>query len=415
MKEIWEKEYKENVNAFISQEEISYILASADNIFKCVERYKAPSCFIDFELIAAVNYADIANEAKLKDTLTLLISNQERYQDEELIFLAFHTMFAMIWKLDVLFLTHLKECVAANAVWNYTLGVLAQNKAKNEIFNTYSWPYWLRNSSLNYAASLPENIRNEYMKLEVVMIKANDIQAHCKKIGKKYIITLDYGIYIYLQEWIKILLTGYRIRQYCIKRNFVMTEPVRTGAQLFLTIADILNRRIPAYQIPPPAMNFKCNDYFISRENVENQIAFILGHELGHILLHTKNGCIDRKKIELEADDFSVNFLKNRVSISGILNKEDPTNKMPFEENDIQSSDKLENRLESIEILFIFYKLYYYACQKRNYIIAVNTDYFNIDERKKNIYMKYFAGAERPFVTYAEDFAERIQKKIDES
>lgn len=51
---------------------------------------------------------------------------------------------------------------------------------------------------------------------------------------------------------------------------------------------------------------------------VENQLAFIFGHEIGHVMCHSSKNIPQGRKIEFEADDFSMDILRRlevRISV----------------------------------------------------------------------------------------------------
>lgn len=405
-------DFQKYVIPTVSTEEIECIIANTYTVFKPVCRYMWPNINIDFELMTAIDYSNTINDSELKNVIAIISSNRNKYCDEELLYLLFRSMFFVVWKLDVLFLTHLEQCALVNYRWNQSLIYFSKNKVEGNLFALKCLPYWLRNTSLNYAFSLPSDLQDIYKQIEIVMIKADDIQAKCKLIGKTYIITLDCGIYIYLQEWSRLLLQGYRLKQYCSDNDWVITEPVKTGAKLLLSIVNNLRGDGSVFQMPAPAMNFKQNDQIIVREIVESQIEFIIGHELGHIVKHINLNPPYNKCIELEADDFSLDILKYSKGIVAVLNKADMSIKLPFEENDVQSKELYEKKVESVEILFAFYDMFYYICQ-RKYEESENTTHPELKERRENVCKRYTNGLKRPFIDYVYSLVYKIKEQID--
>lgn len=407
------EEFQKHVVPLIPSESLDCVFACLHAAFEPVNRYMKQGIHLDFELIATVNYADVVQQGKLKNVISFLSDNGNRYSDKELLFLFLRSMISVVWKLDVLLLTHLTQCATANLKWNNTLIHLSQDELQEYYFRLNQLPYWLRNTSINFYSALPTELKSKYANTEFVMIKANDIHACCKLIGQTHIIALDSGIYTYLQEWCKMLVHGYRVKEYCNKNNWAITDPVKTGARFFVAIADIMNNVGSVYQMPPSSMIFCENDNLIIRDIVENQICFIIGHEFGHIVLHSSYDNLSDKSIEFEADDFSAALLKNFNGTAGILNKADRSVNLPIEENDIQSRSPYERRIESAELLFFFFDAYHYACRKRGY--AQNTDNFHPDssERKKNLCKQYPAKSNTPLADYAENLICRIKSQID--
>ena len=109
-----EDDFSKHVFPIISQEGIEYVMASRVAVFESVQRYMWEAINIDFELITGIDYAHIVNQAQLEDVVCFLSENKNRYRDEELIYLFLRSMISMVWKFDVLFLTHLEQCVMAN-------------------------------------------------------------------------------------------------------------------------------------------------------------------------------------------------------------------------------------------------------------------------------------------------------------
>ena len=179
-----------------------------------------------------------------------------------------------------------------------------------------------------------------------------------------------------------------------------------------LSIVNNLRGDGSVFQMPAPAMNFKQNDQIIVREIVESQIEFIIGHELGHIVKHINLNPPYNKCIELEADDFSLDILKYSKGIVAVLNKADMSIKLPFEENDVQSKELYEKKVESVEILFAFYDMFYYICQ-RKYEESENTTHPELKERRENVCKRYTNGLKRPFIDYVYSLVYKIKEQID--
>lgn len=398
----------------ISNQGIEYVLGYGEKAFESVRRYMQTSIHMDFELMTAIAYSDVVSQSDLKEVISFLSANKNKYADEELLFLVLRSMVVRTWKLDVLLLTHLEQCALANNRWNQALIFLSQNKLEGNYFTLKGLPYWLRNTSINYAYILPDKLRDQYMQMEIVMTKSNNIQAKCKRLGETYIIVLDYGIYVYLQEWCRILLHGYRIRQYCEENDWDITDPVKTGAWLMISVVETLRGSGSVYQMPVPAMNFRNNDSVISREIVESQIEFMIGHELGHVVKHSLHSLPYDKSIEYEADAFSMEMLQYDVSAVTVINKADTSIRLPIEENDIQSKNPYDRKIEAVEILFAFYDIFYYTCRKRGYRNLENTAHPEPVERRKKIQNKYSEDFEGPLIKYADSLIERIKKQIDD-
>lgn len=362
----------------------------------------------------AVDYSRVVNTKALTSVVSFLQANKNRYADEELLFLFLRSMVSVTWKLDVLFLTHLEQCVEANYQWHQTLSVFSQNKLEGNYFALDGLPSWLRDISIRYAEVLTIDQLEKYRQMEVVLVKANDIEAQCRLIGNTHIVSLDCGLYTYLQEWCLFILQGYRIKQYCSENSWwVLTEPIKSGATLFLAIADILQGGSSVYQMPPSAMNTDRSDFLIAREIVDAQLAFIFGHEIGHIMCHSAKDIPQGKEIEFEADDFSMDILKRLEIQVSVINKSNAGIKLAYENNEVQSKNPNDRKIEAVEILFAFYGMYNYACQKRGYKIPKNDTHPEIYERRANISKRYSKLAQKPLAIYADDLITKIKREID--
>lgn len=381
--------------------------------FEPVERYMWTGTHIDFEMITAIDYSSILNEQRLEPVITLLSSNRNKYPDNELMFLFLRSMASVTWKLDVLLLTHLEQCASANSEWNQLLAYLSHNKLEGNCFSFDKLPYWLKNVSDHFISALPAELKEKFNQIEVVMIKSNDIQAQCKLIGNTHIITLDSGLYTFLSEWCKLLIHGYRLKQYCQKNDWSLTDPIKSCANLFIAIVEALRGNGSIYRLPMPAMNFNFNDSLIVKDILQYQIQFMLGHEFSHIIKHVNLDAPYNKAIELEADSFSLEMLKRVDFNVSILNRPNATTQISEEENDIQSKHKHDKKIECIEILFSFFDLFYYTCHKLGYPLISNTTHPKIKTRRQNLYKQYTPTHVSPLINYIDYLSPQIKNQIE--
>lgn len=406
--EIIKDEFDKHVKPVIKEESLTYFMALTMSHFEKVRRYMWPATHLDFELLTTIDYSEISFNSEVSDIIEITSNNSNRYKEEEILYLTLRTMYKVIWKLDMLLLLHLEECVEKNYKWNYLIAGLAQNKLEGMYYYLTDMPYWLRNEHIGLLHSPPLGLEmRKLLSVEVAMHKANDIQASYRSLGKNKMIFLDFGLYVYLTEWCELVLSGYRIRKYCEENDYSLTEPVKTGAGLFCAIADILANKCETYDLPM-MMNFDKHDPLIAKEIVTSQIDFILAHEYGHIIIDEES---DDLNDEIRADDVALKWIKNSKMEAQILNKGHDV-KLEIENNDIQSV-RIENRkVEAIELLFIFYDLYYYVCKERGYKLLKKQMLRMIACRRKNI--RQYVNEESPLlVEYADELATRIKTIID--
>lgn len=401
---------KRFVTPIISSDGIYHFIACSTNHFEEVSRYMRPNLNMDFEILTSIDYSVVANDDNIGELIRLMVSSDHRYRDEELLYLLLRTMLVPIWKLDVFLLTHLRKCAETNEQWNYTIGYLAQNKLDGYDYSLTGLPYWLRNEHINLLQNpYPECDVGILHSVELAMLKSNDIQASFRALGNNRMIVLDYGLYIYLAEWCKLILSGYRLRKYCEENDYALTEPIKTGASLVIAIADILANRRPVFLMPPSMMLFDKNDPLVIKEIVMHQIDFILAHEYGHIILNHHS---ESQANEIDADLFSVRWIHHLKSIVKTLNDKNSEG-VPTFSNNIQATNDLDRKTEAIEILFAFFELFYYVCEKRKYNIASFNIHPQISERRAQI-RDYHSYTGRPhLIRYTDELSECIRNNID--
>lgn len=401
---------KRFVTPIISSDGINHFIACSSNHFEEVFRYMWPNFNIDFEILTSIDYSVVTNDSNIGELIRLMVSSDHRYRDEELLYLLLRSILVPIWKLDVFLLTHLHQCAEKNVQWNYTIGYLAQNKLNGYDYSLTGMPYWLRNEHITFLQNpYPECDIDILHSVELAMLKSNDIQASFRALGNSKMIVLDYGLYIYLAEWCKLILSGYRLRKYCEENDYVLTEPIKTGTSLVIAIADILANQRPVFLMPPSMMLFDKNDPLVIKEIVMHQIDFILAHEYGHIILNHHS---ESQVNELAADLFSVNWIHQLKGEVTILNNKE-SESVPIFNNDIQSEKDLDKKIEAIEILFAFFELFYYVCEKRNYNIGSFNTHPQISERRAQIRNYHNYTGNPHLIRYCDELAECIRNNID--
>lgn len=398
------------VTPIISSEGINHFIACSIEHFKEVSRYMWPCSNMDFEILTSLDYSLVTSNNNLRELLKIIVSNDNQYRDEELIYLLLRMMIVPIWKLDVFLLTHLHKCAEINAKWSLTINYLANGHLEGNYYCLTNMPYWLRNEHIHLLHNLPPQCDIDKLhSVELAMLKSNNIQAVCKTLGNSKMIFLDYGLYVYLAEWCKLILSGYRLRKYCEENDYSLTEPIKTGASLIIAITDILANKQSVFFMPPSIMLFDKNDPLIIKEIVSHQIDFILAHEYGHIILNHHSENPDN---EIAADLFSVSWIRclegKVLSVgNGGANTDDANS------NDIQSINDLDRKIESIEILFVFFELFYYISKKRNNIVTFGDTHPQIRERRNKIRENHGYQGNSQLIKYTDELFEYIKCYID--
>ncbi|GFZ32442.1 hypothetical protein CSC2_29680 [Clostridium zeae] len=424
--DIVKEDMHENAEMIIEKSGIDLLFAEMFKTYKDVSRYMSKEIGIDLELLQSIDYAKVVENKDLELMVSCIAMNGKQYSEEDILLLNIRSMFVVSWKMDIFFITHLKECAEANLRWNMVSRYFANRKVYGKKYMIYGMPYWLRNEQVNLLASIPEGYDlSEIRHIECGMIKTNDIQAHCKSQRDSRMIFMDYGVYVYLMEWIKMILCGYRVKRYNEESCFIeITEPVITCTNLFIVIVDILRNNGSVSNLPPSAMLFDKADIFIIKEIIMNQVDFMMAHEYGHILLKHKtqdeiktNEEMEQSfKNEYEADNFALNWIRKSEARAIRINKEDCKNQKDY--NNIQLHDLRNRKIEDIELLFTFFEMFDFVYQR---ILKVMDKEIKRSKnthptallRRMNIKQFYDGNIDTKLMNYAEDFVRRMKAYMD--
>lgn len=416
----------EHVEMIIEKSGIDLLFAEIYKIHKDVSRYMSKEFGIDLELLQSIDYAKIVENKDLKLMVNCIAMNGKQYSEEDILLLNIRSMFVMSWKMDIFFITHIRECVEANIRWNKASSYFANRKVCGKKYMLCGMPYWLRNEQISLLASIPDEYDlSEIRHIECGVIKTNDIQAHCMSLGNSRMIFMDYGVYVYLMEWIKMILCGYRVKKYNEESDFIeLTEPVITCTDLFIAIVDILRNNGRVFNLPPSAMLFDKADIFIIKEIIMNQVDFMMAHEYGHILLEqktqdeikTKEEMEQSFKNEYEADNFAMNWIRKSEARAIRLNMEDYKNQKDY--NNIQLQDLKNRKVENVELLFTFFEMFDFVYQRIIKLMDKEIERSKDTHptallRRKNIRQFYDGDIDTKLMNYAEDFVRRMKVYMD--
>ncbi len=390
----------------ISKDELNDFIALHSACFFDVRRYLNPGVYNDFEIMASVDYSDILNNENLKRMTGRLIENNQQYDDRDLAYLILRHIMQYTWKLDIPFLLHLKQCYQASIKWG---GLLRLKAAEQSILR--GLPYWLRNEQIALFYDIDSELEDILNKIEFLMIKSNMVFPKYSSLSNSqntfYFIHVDSGIYSFLLDWAKILLSGYRSDIFNATNNVVYaTEPVKTGATLMFVITEIIRGSTSSFSLPEPALTFSQNDCNISKEIVSFQISFLIRHECGHIYVAEKSLEFSDQEEELYADEFALKYLeKDKTRISTLGSKTDSV-------NDIQSSNDTDRKIENIELLFLFYEMYFYASELLGYNTEEDNSHPESIVRRESLRKYYSKDKQTPLLDYAENMVSRIKEEM---
>ena len=396
---------EDKVKPIVSEGRLEEIIAYNNACLYEVDRYRYHGVTLDFEGITAIDYVDILQKQGLRRATERLIENKAQYDEKDLNYLVLRNLINYSWKLDVIFGLHLKECMQASGNWGILLRKLACDKNLLE-----RQPYWLRNEQANLLQAMEPDMYELLSKVELVMVKSSKVFPKCSSTGAYYFIQMDRGIYPFLFEWIRVLLSGYRIHEFNEKNEIMqVTEPIKTGAMLMFAIVNVIRGNRSAFVLPEPAMMFSPEDYGIAKEVVTNQIEFLLGHEYGHIYAMENNMSMEAKEEEFYADDFSVKLLEKVGAVIAAVNRE--TDRV---QNDIQQESAIDRKIEDIELLFLFYDMYFYASELMGYGEEADDSHPASGIRREAV-RKYYTNMQKtPLLDYAESIIDKIKRKMRE-
>ena len=208
-----------------------------------VDRYRNKTFMLDFENLCAVDYSDVLQEERLKRIATHLTESDGQYEERDLNYLTLRNALNYSWNPDIRYWFHLKNAIQSSFAWGMFLRELScqENLLSGQ-------PYWLRNEQINLLHVMEPEMQDMLLKVELVMKKSNKIFPQYSALKANHLIILDSGIYPFLLEWAKLLLSGYRIRQIDEKSDyFTIKEPFKTSAMQMLAIVRIIRGNESAY------------------------------------------------------------------------------------------------------------------------------------------------------------------------
>ena len=391
-----------NVKATLSESETEAIFALFLESFKGVERYMYRGFSLDFEAYTSIDYVSVLNNQNLR-LLIEYCMKERTYPNEELLYLIYRNFMIWTWRPDPRTFLHMEEIAQATAIWHANLIMLSKKMCERGRIVSSLMPYWLRNEQSCLMLCVPQGCNSATLRAtEIVMTKSNDIQIQCRSLGLKRFIYVDIGLYYYLSEWIKIILCNYRLVNGCIAGDVKIKELIKTTTQLMTVIVDVLVGKESVYKMPQTAMIFSRSDAIIIKEIVTLQIGFSLAHEYGHALMGYSNDYHG----ELKADALALEWVcQSKGSIDTIVGME--------YKNDIQSDNVSDRVAESIELLFVFYELFYFIKDRRYFSKKQLQSYHpKIAERRKQC-RRWYSGIDcnRKLIQYTDQFVDRIKKQ----
>ena len=309
----------------------------------------------DFELITCLDYVDTLNNPSLKKMCQAL-SRDQSYSPKDLMYLILRNISIPIWRLDIRTMLELPDIIFATDAYNRYIYSYAAKMCGSE--QVYRCPYWLRQAQADLSYCVPNDVDKDALKKsEVIMIRNRNILASCREFRGTQFICLDYGLYFFLFEWIRILLSNYRLSN-CFFAKKIKVKPLYKSTALYIkSVCQYINGNADASALCSVPPLFSYADSLMAKDIISHQFDFILAHEYSHIGM----GCESTVEGELQADLYAIGWAKNCIGKSTFLNSDEEITEDYY---NIMSKNNSDRTIESIEIMFLFYDLFFYICDK---------------------------------------------------
>ena len=381
-----------------------------------VYRYKSHMVNTDMEVWATIDYSALLNNPRL-EKLCLMISKEQSYSQIDLMYMSLRCWLFYSWKLDVRSIMNLVEIMKAINRYNAFLYEYAEQKI--DVGSEIKCPYWLRQARSVLSYCLPDDINGEALKkTEVVMVRTHDIQANCRELKGVYFICLDYGLYFFLYEWARIVLGCYRMDHYMIGDRCKIKLSSESAAYSVLNMCKYIIGQGSITSIGTYPC-FSDADGMIAKELVGWQSDYILAHEYSHIGMGYESSIAG----ELQADKYAIQWLSESEArfsplkgVDGVIAGISEEERKEMKRSDLLLKNKKDRIIESIELLFVFYDVFYYILQKIELETRGNS--FNYPFYMDRILQcrKYYTSCEcndDSFIVFIRSFAEELKTAFD--
>lgn len=405
------------VSNFFSKDDILTIRASIKVASFPVLRFLCPYDHIDEEVALSVDYAAVLNNPDLEKTCQM-ISQEQSYRQRDLFYMAIWCLVFFSWDLDIQSIANRHAIVQAMDRYKAYVYHFAGEKVNSGY--EFKCPYWLREARSVLSYCVPKDIDCEKIKkTEVVMVRTHDIQAKCRELKGTHFICIDFGLYFFLHQWARIILGCYRLANATFTddedRKIKIQPPINSAAQYVRKMCGFLIRQqeegpfrdgtILSLDMFPC---FSMVDGSTAKELIGWQIDFILAHEYSHIGMGYES-TVDG---ELKADEYALNWLSKNKSSFSILNKRmmNKETKEEFKESDPLFKKKTDRIVESVELLFLLYDVYYYIRDKVMFY-KHNNEYPAVYERALQCQQHYSNQIdEDSLIAFARTLVDEIKK-----
>jgi hypothetical protein len=261
---------------FLKKEEIDYVTSQLTPLLG--SNIKA-TIGLDLEQLQIADYPSLF--AKRPELIELLrfIQDSGVFNQEELNFLTLRSLVTLTWPRPSS-TEEVKLMADVESNVNRALFRLAHHITEVRPHRTAWVPYWARLAHLDLLNELPETLRHEYSpeRLPTILMRSRDVNASTCMVPGAQVIVLDYALEPFLKSMNVFLVSYYESRD--------LAGPRRLGRALAELIPRVLffKGATPAYALPPFGLLFGEKSLWRAKVYTDQQIRFLVAHELAHIL-----------------------------------------------------------------------------------------------------------------------------------
>lgn len=279
----WMAEDNENCFPVLDRDNLLAVLAEVrSRVFRIAGDGPDPaSTSLDLEQLQVTDYARLNGVSEGQTAKIQSFQREWPVRAEDMLILSLRSLFQFAWPAP-----QTEEDIRYAAIFDAVLNkvLIARAITLSDRFSSPDGllPYWGRLAFLREMASLPaENVsRFGLDKIAVSLVKNAKFNATTWSFGEGSVITLNYALEPILKQLNRYLLHYYSTRD--------MSGPMRLPRAWNGIVPIVLSfwSDVSATRIVRPSMPVYGNDMAVLMHGLtSDQVAFIVGHELGHVAL----------------------------------------------------------------------------------------------------------------------------------
>jgi hypothetical protein len=301
----------------INQERINRILFSVNTMVGDGAR---PQLILDLEQLQVADYRAFDRISDQQRAYIKQLHSHAPIRPEEMVYLALRSMFAFTWPMP-----ESEDDIRRAAAYEYALNAVLTNSALDVSASLKTpdalLPYWVRLSFLRIMIGLPaEKVAQYHLdKVACILIKRPEFNATTFALEQGPLIGLNFSLEPILKNLNRYLLHYFHTQN--------MAGPTRLGRAWESIIPTILHfwNNVSANKLTnTSAILFDIEMQKRAKAMTDDQIDFVLMHEIGHVALDhpkrlhdigadTKDITPIRHEFEFGADDFAFELLRSRL------------------------------------------------------------------------------------------------------